>query len=439
MASSKIFAGSRLRRLRAKQGLTQLAFAQSLGISASYLNLMERDQRPLTAQVILKLSTMDGVDVTELAASEAAHALLPQLREMLADPLLQGEVPPGGELNEALQVAPNFSAAGLKLYAAYREALRKLASAAQGLPTVTSPQTATEWLNERDNDDLEGLAEEIWSELSPKDDIFAGIKARLRSAFGVDVRVRPETIMGQDRSRYDRHSQRLMISEALGFETRLEEAAHLLARLEGKALIDEAVLKSPFNGNPEAERQAKAAMKDYLCLALRLPRALFRTSAEDLRFDIERLARRFSVPYSDVMLRIALLQDNAAYLALNASGQMASRFGQLKIFIAADAPPCTQLPLFDAGTGLHMAEMKPAEGSTLIAIASRQDGNPTSLLITPEFFGKTIYAAKLEQRPWGPACRLCEIRNCTRRIAAAVTRPTGLNDYIRGPTDFEPV
>ncbi|MEO9168806.1 MAG: helix-turn-helix transcriptional regulator, partial [Aestuariivirga sp.] len=70
--NSKIFAGSRLRRLRQKLGLSQAAFAESLGLSASYLNLMERDQRPLTAQVVLKLSSMDGVDISELAASEAA-------------------------------------------------------------------------------------------------------------------------------------------------------------------------------------------------------------------------------------------------------------------------------------------------------------------------------------------------------------------------------
>ena len=74
--SSKIFAGSRLRRLRLKLGFSQAAFAQNLGLSASYLNLMERDQRPLTAQVVLKLSSMDGVDVAELAAGEAAHGLL---------------------------------------------------------------------------------------------------------------------------------------------------------------------------------------------------------------------------------------------------------------------------------------------------------------------------------------------------------------------------
>ena len=109
MNTSKIFAGSRLRRLRLKLGLSQAAFAQSLGLSPSYLNLMERDQRPLTAQVVLKLSGMDGVDVSELAAGEAAHSLLQPLREMVADPLLAGEVPPGNELNEALQAAPNFA------------------------------------------------------------------------------------------------------------------------------------------------------------------------------------------------------------------------------------------------------------------------------------------------------------------------------------------
>ena len=54
MAEQKIFAGPRIRRIRNGKGLTQTAMAEGLGISPSYLNLIERNQRPLTVQLILQ-------------------------------------------------------------------------------------------------------------------------------------------------------------------------------------------------------------------------------------------------------------------------------------------------------------------------------------------------------------------------------------------------
>lgn len=39
----KLFVGARIRRLRRELGLTQSAMAEDLGVSPSYLNLIERN------------------------------------------------------------------------------------------------------------------------------------------------------------------------------------------------------------------------------------------------------------------------------------------------------------------------------------------------------------------------------------------------------------
>ena len=435
--SSKIFAGSRLRRLRLKLGLSQAAFAQSLGLSASYLNLMERDQRPLTAQVVLKLSGMGGVDIAELAASETAHGLLQPLREMVADPLLVGEVPPGNELSEALQAAPNFAAAALKLYSAYRENLRRLGDAARGLASAVPEARVDDWLANRSMEDIEGLAEDIWSELTPKDDIFAGLKARLRSTLGIDVRILPSTILGEDRSRYDRHWQRLMISEVLGFEDRIAEAAHLVARIEGKVLIESAT--SILADRPEQQRSAKSALIDFLSLAVLAPRGKFSVAAADLKLDIAALARRFSITQGRVMARIASWQNGYAFLIVDATGRILQHTGRLPFHIVKDAPLCAHLPLFDSGTGFHIAQLQPQEGSAFVAIARREAGQAHVLFMDVAAFEASAFAQKAALRPVGATCRLCDIQNCAKRGCASATRPAGLNDYIRGATEFEPV
>ena len=49
MLQRKLFLGARLKRLRRERGLNQSQMADELGISASYLNHLERNQRPVTA------------------------------------------------------------------------------------------------------------------------------------------------------------------------------------------------------------------------------------------------------------------------------------------------------------------------------------------------------------------------------------------------------
>ena len=66
MAEQKIFAGPRIRRIRNGKGLTQTAMAEGLGISPSYLNLIERNQRPLTVQLLLQLASVYKVELDEL-------------------------------------------------------------------------------------------------------------------------------------------------------------------------------------------------------------------------------------------------------------------------------------------------------------------------------------------------------------------------------------
>ena len=53
---AKMFAGARLRRLREEHGLTQVALARALGLSTSYVNQLENDQRPITVPVLLTLT-----------------------------------------------------------------------------------------------------------------------------------------------------------------------------------------------------------------------------------------------------------------------------------------------------------------------------------------------------------------------------------------------
>lgn len=446
MSGSKIFAGARLRRMRNKLNLNQAALAQSLGISPSYLNLIERDQRPITAQLLLKLHTLHGADIAELSGNDEQGDVLASLKEVVADPLLNGEIPVATELVQAQEVAPNLVGATIKLYGAYREVLGRLSDISQQMavggtaPAETVFEAVQSWLQESPlHQSFENLAEEIWFDLTPKDDIFAGIKARLRSGSGIDVRIMPTDIMGADNARYDRHSQRLFISERLNAHSRLFEAAMLLASLEGRAEIDEIIGISSFSSNAEATRLMRLGLTKNLAAAILCPSAKFASAATDLKWSVDALSDRFNASVGLVMKRLACLslrdesEARIGFLAIDYTGAIVDRLGPLGFHLPLRGALCGHLPHF---TGEFTVELETVDGQTISMIAKRQGH------ITYAMCFSTVHRAKINfvpyaKRPLGPTCRLCEIKNCTLRREPQATRPAVLNPHKRGPTDFE--
>ena len=51
-SGKKLFVGPRFRRIRQQLGLSQTQIAEGLGISPSYINLIERNQRPGDGAVV---------------------------------------------------------------------------------------------------------------------------------------------------------------------------------------------------------------------------------------------------------------------------------------------------------------------------------------------------------------------------------------------------
>src|SRR5215471_4401414 len=84
----KLFLGPRLRRLRRELAITQARMAEDLNISPSYMNLLERNQRPLTAQLILRLAEAYELDVRSLSGAQEDRSLA-GLNEVFSDALFR--------------------------------------------------------------------------------------------------------------------------------------------------------------------------------------------------------------------------------------------------------------------------------------------------------------------------------------------------------------
>ena len=117
-SARKILAGPRLKRLRRERGLTQARMAEELTVSPSYLNLMERNQRPITVPVLARLSEAYGIDPREFMEDQA-DAAVEGVEQILTDPIFRDLPVARAELHDAAEYAPSVVAAMRKLYAAY--------------------------------------------------------------------------------------------------------------------------------------------------------------------------------------------------------------------------------------------------------------------------------------------------------------------------------
>jgi XRE family transcriptional regulator, fatty acid utilization regulator len=473
MAEQKIFAGPRVRRIRNNEGLTQTAMASELGISPSYLNLIERNQRPLTVQLLLKLASVYKIDLEELQAG--GDSLLPQLKEMFADPLLVGELPGDQELVEVSDAAPNAAAAMLKLYRAYREGQDRLTDlsdllAREGHETRLSGarlpvDEARDAFEKRPNHfaAIEEEAESFIKLLAPGDDLLGALKNWLRTDHSIAVKVLPVATMPQWRRRYDRHSNRLFISERLSSHDQLREVAMEAALLRMRVTIDAEVAGLKL-ASDEARRLARFELARYAAHALMMPYQAFLSACERTRYDIDVLRSRFGVSFEQAANRLTMMQRPGAsgiaffMLEVDHAGNRFRRAGATGYPQARFGGSCPKLPVHSAFSqpgfiSVNAVEMP--DGAEFLVIARTLEGpqgafheqpRRTALLLGCDLVHRDdiVYGAALagpKDQPVrtlvGPACRVCERAGCLARAEPPITRPLGLDEMVTGLSAFD--
>ena len=275
----KLFAGAQIREVRARLELTQKALAARLGVSLPYLNQMENDHRPISAQVMAGLAQRFGVDVR--AQSDArVDALMEDLRRALADPVF-AQAPMPDDLRQAAVQSPGLARAFLTLHSAYCQAQE----AAQTTPHPATPEEAARAFITAEGpyiDALDRAAETLSFEGAPE----AAARARMQ-ADGLHLR---EAMAASD------------APDAVPLALLERYAAHykqdlIAARLDQRGLSD-----------PAARTLAAAALARSFALAALLPYRAFQRAAKAARYDLDVLAARFGAPVELVAERLATLR-----------------------------------------------------------------------------------------------------------------------------------
>jgi predicted transcriptional regulator/DNA-binding XRE family transcriptional regulator len=117
---TRIPIGQKIRELRKALGRTQAALAAEIGISTSYLNLIEANKRQVGGRLLQRIAAALEVELDQLDGA-AEHRLAELLREVAAEPLLRDQELAGESVVDLVGRYPDWARALITLYRAYQD------------------------------------------------------------------------------------------------------------------------------------------------------------------------------------------------------------------------------------------------------------------------------------------------------------------------------
>lgn len=457
----KLYAGHAVRRIRRANGLTQANMAEALGVSPSYLNLLERNQRPVTAALLLKLAERYDFDPRTLTGAIPGGGV-EAIRRRLSDPMF-------ADLNIDRAQVEEWIAASPDAAEAFARAFDRLSGGAHG-GTATSaiePEAIAavrreieRWRNHFA--DLDVAAETLADDLRiTSADLYAAISERLRVKHQLSIRVLPVDVMPDRLRRLDLHARQLQLSELLDSASRTFAAAFQLAQLEAKAEIDALVSGATFTDRA-GERLYRRHLTSYFAAAVMMPYARFLRACEATGYDIVLLQRRFGAGFEQVAHRLTTLQRVGSrglpffMLRIDRAGQSSKRYA------GASSSPLTETdrrcPLWQVHSAFarpghlipHLVELE--EGSrwfTLSRTVHPQAGMSGGIdaefaiclgldakLAAPLAAARGIDLNSGAATPIGLGCPACTRPECPQRSAPPAGRVLVFNERERGLTPF---
>ena len=510
--------GHRIRKRRQELGKSQQGLASQVGISASYLNLIEHNKRAIGGALLHRIAAAVGLDSRSLAGTEEAR-LIAELGEVAADAGGIGVDLNGTDAAELVAHNPRAARAILSLYRIYREARVRsdllgerlgedtflFEVSNQILALITTIRSYSEILKDYgDLSDKERIgfvntlvteAEELAARAGDMFDFLSGRGARRpRPAPREEI----EDFISDHANHFPRleeaaehslaklagghstlealrdHLERTLriavrfvpAAEVTPAGERLQGATFLLsdelvrasvrfrlARLIGmrtynvllNQLVDGAGLASP-----EADQRLSKALASYFAGAMLMPYEPFLAAADELRFDVVRIVRRFDASFEQVCHRLTTLRRPGAegvplhFLRTDIAGNISKRFSASGLRLPRYGGACPRWIVHHAfaSPGRVVSQVgRLPDGETFLCVARADVAEPggrdtaghhaVMIGCAAEHAHRFIYADGLDLAasrsvvPIGVTCRQCVRDDCVHRAFDRVPLPGG--------------
>lgn len=455
---SPVYMGPRLRRLRRDLGLTQADMAADLDISASYVALLERNQRPLTADMLLRLARTYKLDMAEVAGDGGTEQTA-RLHAVLKDPMFADLDLPALATGDVAVNYPGVTEALLRLYTSYRE--EHLALADQGVAPDDAPDPVAEsrrFLAARRNSFpmLDDIAEKLAADAETE----GGLVGWLRARHSLRVRRLPSDVMAGSLRRYDRHRDAILLDDTLDTASAQFQLALQIAYLEMRKAFD-AILKDGQFANESSRRLARRALANYGAAAILMPYGAFAKAVEARRYDVEALARQFGTSFEQTAHRLTTLQKPGQervpffFLRVDPAGNVSKRLDGAGFPFARHGGSCPLWSVhrvFETPRQVVTQWLELPDGQRFFSIARTVTaggggwGSPKvdraiALCCAADHAHRLIYtqgSPPSDPTPIGVTCRLCHRPHCLARSAPPIGRDMLPDDYrgTRAPFGF---
>lgn len=419
---AKHYAGARIHTLRTHRGLTQVEMARKLGISTSYLNQLENDQRPLTVTVLLQLTRVFGVEAS-FFSPDAQQRTLGELAELL----------PSIADDELANFANRFPS---------------IAEAVLSIPSLIDASSSNPHLivrdffqdNENYFHDLDEAAERFALQAPSRQLRLTRLAAAFDRDFGYSVRFNQPS--AGERSVVDKHAREIRLRAGLTEAQQTFELSYHYGRIAHASLIDAHVAQI---GNEPARELGRHGLGQYFAAAVTMPYGEILTAAETTRYDIDMIAAQFGTGFESTCQRLGTLQRPGeravpfVFVRTDRAGNISKRQSTTSFHFSQRGGTC---PLWvvhrafetsnrvtrqvsvmpDGRTYLWMARM--VQGPPLGFGTPRQE-NAVALGCDAAYADRLVYADGLDlspasATPIGPGCETCPRSACPQRAFPAM-------------------
>ncbi len=464
--------GGKLRRLRQERRLTQGQLAAELGISPSYLNLIESNRRPVTARVLLQIADKLKIDISSLGGTGDDERLTSELMEALSDPVFEEHDVKVSDVRELVATLPSVGHALVALYRSHLlndgSAAGELSGSGENSLAVLPSEEVSELIQQRLNHfpELERAAEKLWQDndvalhnLQP--DLIRVLSQR----FAVQVEIVPAERMPNLLRSYNPLTRRLQLSEMLAPSGRIFQLAHQIAFLAHRPQLE--LLAGGKLTSPASEALARSALANYFAGAVMMPYGRFIEAARASRYDLDILQARFGVSFEQACHRLTTLRrpnDEGIpfhLIRVDIAGNISKRFSASGIHMARFGAACPRWNVYDAFATpgmLRVAVSQMPEGQTYFCVArtissgrqgAHRGGLPQRVEKLAIGLGCAVHHARsivyadgltLDDpkivTPIGVSCRTCPRNDCLDRASPALAQKLEIDDNTRGVSPY---
>jgi len=450
MSQLNLKIGPKIKAFRRQLGLQANKLAEELGISPSYLNLIEGGKRKIDGDLLLKVCEKLKIQLSDLTTKYDQN-LANNISELLDDQLFEDLDILGPEVNDLVSTNPKIARALIKLGDNFKQKDHEMINKVENLSgkiidkrKASFPgEVISDFLQENKNyfPKLEEFANDVFNKVQKNNRTrYIALCEYLKLKYSIIVKdVIPEE--GKPFSKiYDKNKKELLLSDYNSLETKKLYAAAQIAQEGAIDEIYEYLSKFTFPSE-ESKKLTQIALLNYCGAAILMPYKLFHTECKKLKYDLELLQNTFATSFEQVAHRVTCLQDPNLpgipfhMLRVDIAGNISKRFSLSGIEIPRYGGACPRWNVYSAFTRpgvIQAAVSKMTNGEKYVCIARTVEkgigrfGQSKSILsiglgCDAKYAREFIYTENIDisdkktEIPIGVSCRTCDRLDCSQR------------------------